>query len=218
MEITPELRTFIVGVVEERVRELKVSREEFEKLREAVESNSKVIGELSLAIGGLVEAQKKTEERINSLVEAQKKTEDSVAKIARSLEMLGIEVGRLSDTIGFSLEDLARELLPSRLKELGIQVEKLERRYFLIEGEEIEVNLFGEGLWNGQEALILGEVKSRIYRSDIEAFSIRAGKIEKKLGRKAYRLMFGFAVHPSALKEGERLKVSVFAAYGAHGI
>ncbi|MEM2927305.1 MAG: hypothetical protein QXO94_07590, partial [Candidatus Bathyarchaeia archaeon] len=123
MQFTPELRTFIIGLVEERIRELKVSREEFEKLRLAVEMNSKYLGELSIAIGSLVEAQKRTEERINSLVEAQKRTEerinslveaqkrteDSVAQLAEGLEMLRREVSSFSDTIGFSLEDLARE-------------------------------------------------------------------------------------------------------------
>ncbi|MBS7638467.1 hypothetical protein KEJ49_06270, partial [Candidatus Bathyarchaeota archaeon] len=189
-------------MVEERVSELKVSREEFEKLKIAVEKNTEAIEKLSSAINELAEAQKRTEERINELAEAQKRTEErinelaeaqkrteerinelaeaqkrtdqNVATLAKRMESLAVEVGRLSETIGFSLEDLGRELLPSRLRELGVAIEGLERRHFVVDGEEIEVNLYGEGLCSGRRILVLGEAKSRIYSNDVERFNTQA--------------------------------------------
>ncbi|MBS7652265.1 hypothetical protein KEJ13_03935 [Candidatus Bathyarchaeota archaeon] len=283
MSLTPELRAFIVGVVEERVSELKVTREEFEKLKTAVEKNTEAIEKLSFAvnklaeaqkkteerinelaeaqkkteerinelaeaqkkteerinelaeaqkkteerinelaeaqkkteerINELAEAQKKTEERINELAEAQKKTEENVSALAKRIESLAVEVGKLSEAVGFSLEDLGRELLPSRLREMGIDVMALERRYFVVDGEEVEVNLCGEGVWNGRKVLVVGEVKSRIYSNDVGKFNAQAEKIVRHTGREIFKLMFGFAVHPSAIIEAESQNISLFTAY-----
>ncbi len=213
MSLTPELRAFIIGVVEERVSELKVSREEFEKLKIAVEKNTEAIEKLSSAVNKLAEAQKRTEERINELAEAQKRTEQNVATLAKRMESLAVEVGRLSETIGFSLEDLGRELLPSRLRELGVAIEGLERRHFILDGEEIEVNLYGEGVYKGRRVLVLGEVKSRIYSNDVEKFNTQAEKIGRHLGREIFKLMFGFAIHPTAMMEAEWRNISLFTAY-----
>ena len=234
MSITPELRAFIIGVVEEKIKELKITKEEFEKLRKAVEENTKAIKELTEAqrrtekrleelaiaqkrteerIEELVEAQKRTEERIEMLTDAQRRTEDAIAKLAEEMRMLRTEVGRLSETIGFSLEDLARELLPSRLREDGIRVERLERKYFILDGEEVEINLYGEGILEGERVIVLGEVKSRIYGRDVDRIASIVEKIEKLMDRRSVRVLFGFAVHPSAQIEAEKRGVRIYTAY-----
>ena len=248
MSITPELRAFIIGVVEEKIKELKITKEEFEKLRKAVEENTKAIKELTKAqrrtekrleelaiaqkrteerieelaeaqkrteerIEMLSDAQRRTEERINALAEAQKRTEDAIAKLAEEMRILRTEVGRLSETIGFSLEDLARELLPSRLREEGIQVQRLERKYFILDGEEVEINLYGEGILEGERVIVLGEVKSRIYGRDVDRIASIAEKIEKLMDRRGVRVLFGFAVHPSAQIEAEKRGVRIYTAY-----
>ena len=241
MEITPELRAFIVGVVEERLRELRLTREAFESLREAVEENTKAIKRLAEAqrrtekrveelaeaqgrteerLNILAEAQRKTEEslstlarRVDSLADAQRRTEESVMKLSEAVSLLRVEVGRLSEAVGFSLEDLARWLLPSRLREEGVEVEGFERRFFLIDGREVEVNLYGEGRRDGEEIIILGEVKSRIYSDDVNRFAGIAEHIEAMMGRRAYKLLFGFAIHPSALRDAEERDVHLYTAY-----
>ena len=276
MEITPELRAFIVGVVEERLRELRLTRESFEKLREAMEENTKAIKSLAEAqrrteeqlntlaerVDALAEAQKRTEGRLNALAEAQmrtekrveelaeaqgrteerlsilaeaqrrteeslgtlarrvdsladaqKRTEESVMKLSEAVALLRVEVGRLSEAVGFSLEDLARWLFPSRLREEGVEVEGFERRFFLIDGREVEINLYGEGCRDGEEVIILGEVKSRIYSDDVNRFAGIAERIEALMGRRAYKLFFGFAIHPSALRDAEERDVHLYTAY-----
>jgi hypothetical protein len=255
MSLTPELRAFVIGVVEERISELKITREEFEKLKIAVEKNSEAIEKLTSTvnelaeaqkrteerinelaeaqkrteerinelaeaqkrteerINELAEAQKRTEERINELAEAQKRTEENVASLAKEVRNLSVEVSKLSDAVGFSLEDLGRELLPSRLREYGVEVERLERRYFFLDGEEIEVNLYGEGLRDGRKILIIGESKSRIYSNDVEKFNTHAEKIKVHTAMEIFKLMFGFAIHPSALREAENFNIYLFTAY-----
>ena len=101
MSITPELYDFIVKLIEEKVREMKVAREAFDKLASTVRS--------------LTRAQRRTEERLNQLAEAQSKTEEhlnqlaeAVDKLVMGLDSLRVEVGRLSEVVGFGLEDVAR--------------------------------------------------------------------------------------------------------------
>lgn len=95
MGISKEVYAAIVAIVDDRLREVKVTREAFDELRGAV---------LSLA-----EAQRRTEEALRGLAQA---------------------VGRLSDTVGHGLEDIARVILPGYLeRHLGIRVGELERRF-----------------------------------------------------------------------------------------
>ncbi|MGC8977611.1 MAG: hypothetical protein ACP5OB_08365, partial [Candidatus Ratteibacteria bacterium] len=67
MELTKELYEAIITIIDDRVKDIKVTREEFELLRKAV---------LELA-----EAQKKAEERLARLEEAQIRTEERLTRL-----------------------------------------------------------------------------------------------------------------------------------------
>jgi hypothetical protein len=49
-------------------------------------------------------------------------------------------------------------------------VDDLERRFFFVDGKEVEINLFGVGKKDGKMITILGEVKSRIYEREVNKF------------------------------------------------
>ncbi|MEM3056806.1 MAG: hypothetical protein QW639_06225, partial [Candidatus Bathyarchaeia archaeon] len=92
--------------------ESKVTREEFDKLRKSM---NKRFSRMERAISNLAEAQLRTEERleklterVEALAEAQLRTEERLGEFVAGLESLRTEVGRLSDTVGFGLEDVAR--------------------------------------------------------------------------------------------------------------
>jgi len=72
-KITPELYKVIVTIVDERMKELHIPREDFHELREIVKR----------------------------LAQAQARTERAVGNMAK-------EIGGLSATIGFGLEDICR--------------------------------------------------------------------------------------------------------------
>jgi hypothetical protein len=77
-------------------------------------------------LAALVERVDRVEVALTRLAEAQARTEQTVRALAQQL-------GRLSDVVGFTLEDLARELTPAYLAQhCGIHVAALERRFFLI--------------------------------------------------------------------------------------
>lgn len=87
MSLTPELYELIIKVVDDRVKEIKVTREEFDKLRKSM---NKRFSRMERAINNLAEAQLKTEgelenltskvdhltERVEALAEAQLRTEE----------------------------------------------------------------------------------------------------------------------------------------------
>jgi len=162
---------------------------------------------LADAIAELIEVQRKSEERLGRL-------EESHIKLIDRFEGLSREMGRLSETIGFSLEDIARAVVPGWLyRHEGIIVKDLVRKFFYIEGTEIEVNLYGEGIRNGKRIIILGEVKSRIYRSDVEKFYESVERIAKAVREPIYPLMFAFYIHPSAEEEARVRGIRLIASY-----
>lgn len=147
MSITPELYEFIVRVVEEMVRDIRVTREEFDKLVERVDRLAEVI---------------------DRLAEAQAKTEERVDKLAKR---------RLSETVGFGLEDIAKVVLPGWLQ------------------RHLGVDLYGEGSRRGEKVLVLGECKSRIGKRDVARFY---DKVYKPIASKAevVGVLFGYLIRP----------------------
>jgi len=72
----------VVRIVDDGIREIKVTREMHDRLVEAVTQ--------------LVDAQKRAEQRLTALAEPHSRTEESVASLAAGL-------GRLTDTVGHDL-------------------------------------------------------------------------------------------------------------------
>ncbi len=158
------------------------------------------------AVAQLAQAQVRTEEAVAQLAQAQAATERAVQQLAQ-------QVGRLSDAVGFTLEELARELAPSYLAErYGIRVPRLERRFVTVDGEEVEFDLFGEGTRDGERVVVLGEVRSRIYGRDVEVLARRARSLAPQLPGTPVPALFGFAIHPSASEAAARTGVLVIAA------
>jgi len=210
LALTPELYDLIVRIVDDRVRDIKVAREEYERLRES--------------IAKLAEAQRRTEERlerlaerVEELAEAQRRTEERLEKLIAALDSLRVEVGRLSDAVGFGLEDIARVVLPGWLhKNLGVEVDELRREFITIGGREVEVDLYGEGRLRGERVVVVGEVKSRISESDVRRFYERVyAPASEDLGVRVVGVLFGYLVHPSARRRARELGLHVVASYGA---
>ncbi|MEM3727171.1 MAG: hypothetical protein QXG49_02150 [Candidatus Bathyarchaeia archaeon] len=180
MSISPELYEAIIRIIDQRISEIKVTREDFNRLIKIVEA----------------------------LAEAQKRTEDTVTRLT-------IAVGSLSDTIGYGLEDVAKVMLPSWLeKHEKIKVKELERRFIEVDGEEVEVDLYGEGMKGRYLITVIGEVKSKIDVGDVKKFMSKLDKIGKALkNRRILPLMFGYWFHPSASILGKKNGIRVIAPY-----
>ncbi|MDR7464618.1 MAG: hypothetical protein QN209_07965 [Armatimonadota bacterium] len=166
------------------------------------------LARLTTRVDQLAEAQARTEARLEQLAAAQARTEEAVRVLAQ-------QVGRLSETIGFTLEDLAREVTPAYLAQhFAIRVSVLDRRFFTLDGQEVEVDLFGEGTRDGEPIAVVGEVRSRIYGEDVQRVAQRALDLAGQLPGRPVVVLFGFVIHPSAREAAARLGAIVISSSG----
>ncbi len=160
-----------------RVNELaeaqKRTEERLNELTERVNSLAEAQKKTEERLDELAEAQKKTEERLNELAEAQKETEKKLAKLIGEHQKTREQIGGLSHSIGYLLEDRAYKGLPGILKrKYGIEVtEPLRRDYVKIgRNRYLEINLICKGKKDGREIYIIGECKTQLKKKDVDKF------------------------------------------------
>jgi hypothetical protein len=111
-------------------------------------------------MGELAAAQQRTEQRMGELAAAQQRTEQAVQTLARGLKDTRAEVGGLSRSFSYALENEAYRTLPAFLaSRYGIQ---LTDRFVRTELDGEEINFFGHATQNGENVIIVGEVKLRL--------------------------------------------------------
>jgi len=198
----------LTGRIDQLAEVQRRTEERLDRLAEAQRRTEEQLAALTARVDQLAEAQRRTEERLDRLAEAQRRTEETVRALAERMDDLVRQVGRLAETIGFTLEDLAREVTPAYLAQYyGIRVTALDRRFFTVDGQEVEVDLYGEGRRDGEVVVVVGEVRSRIHGRDVEMAARQAQRLASQLPGRPVTVLFGFVIHPSARE--------VAAQYGA---
>ncbi|ODS34553.1 MAG: hypothetical protein SCARUB_00288 [Candidatus Scalindua rubra] len=185
--------TALVEVIEEAYSEL-VKSGDFNELKgivkdlaEAQKRTEIKVEELAEAqkrteikVEELAEAQKRTEIKVEELVEAQKRTETELYKLIQEHKKTREQVGGLSTTVGYTIENESYKALPGLLKrDYGIVIRgRLKRQYIKYnKGKYIEINIIGEASRNGKGITIIGEGKSQLSKKGVNEF------IRKKLER-----------------------------------
>ncbi|MDR7521001.1 MAG: hypothetical protein QN168_00910 [Armatimonadota bacterium] len=206
-----------------RLEEFQARTEErLARLEQAMLRAEERLARLEDAVAALAAAQTRTEERlarledaVAALAAAQTRTEERLGRQEEALLALTQAVGRWTELFGFTLEDLAREVAPAYLAQhFGIRVEALDRRFFRLDGQEIEVDLYGEGRRDGEAVAVVGEVRSRIYGRDVEAAFRQAERLAPQLPGAPVAVLFGFVIHPSAREAAARLGAVVISSSG----
>ena len=185
--------TVLAEVITDAYSEL-VKTSDFNELKGIVKQLAEAQNRTEARVEQLVEAQNRTEARVEQLAEAQNRTEARVEQLAEAQnrtekelrELVGehkktrTQLGGLSATVGYRLEDEAFKALPQLLKrDFGVIVQgRLKRQYVKDnKGEEIEVNIVGEAVRDSRKVVIVGESKSQLSKNDVNRF------IKKKLKR-----------------------------------
>jgi uncharacterized membrane-anchored protein YhcB (DUF1043 family) len=209
IKITPGLKKKIIEIVDERIREAHVTREDFSELKAIVRD--------------LAEAQKRTEQRVEELAEAQKNTEEKLAnlteevrKLAQGLNRTREDLGGLARSFSYAFENEAYRMLPGVLTRYGIEVEE---KIVRAEVGGKEINFFGKARKNGREVFIVGEVKLRLddTKKREDAFEELEEKVEAV--RKEYgdvevvRLLVAHFATKGFLKKAEKRGVIVVQSY-----
>lgn len=201
------------------------------------------VDRLELALSHLAEAQARAEERFVWLEDAQARTEESMRQLAAAqartevrmeelaaaqarmaaaqertelaVQSLAQQVGRLADTIGFTLEELAREVTPAYLAQhYNIHTLQLDRSFIVVDGQELGFDLYGHGQRNGERVTVVGEVRSRIYGRDVEDAVRRTTRLALQLSGTPVTVLFGFVIHPLARMAAQRLGAIVISSSG----
>jgi hypothetical protein len=177
-KITPPIKRELVKIIDARIKEAHVTKEDFSELKNIVKDLGIKVGELAEAQKELAGAQKRTEGKVEELIEAQKRTEIEIKALTGAIKELHGEIGGLGRSAGYALENEAYRHLPELLQgKYGIVVkEKMIRSQ--IGGKEI--NVFGRAARDGQEVLVVGEARTRLdeRRGAEEAFEELEEKVQ----------------------------------------
>jgi DNA repair exonuclease SbcCD ATPase subunit len=190
-------------VVTELAEAQKRTEQRVEELAEAQRDSGKRLDKLEVVVTELAEAQKRTEQRVEELAEAQKRTEQEVRLLVRTVKNVQRELGGISNTIGYNLEDQAYKALPLLLKkDFGLEVEgRLIRKFIEYpDGGRDEVNIYGKGRQDGKEFYIIGEAKAQLSKKSIDNLL----KLIQRLHVVISADIFPLAVTYSAIPEVER--------------
>ncbi|MDZ7362784.1 MAG: hypothetical protein ONB46_18970 [candidate division KSB1 bacterium] len=169
---------------EKRVNELTEAQKQTEKrvneLAEAQKQTENRLGRLEAVVAELAAVQKQMLNRLDRLEIIVGQLTQSIKDLVEEHGKIRTELGGISTTVGFVLEDRAYKALPALLKqEFGLEIQgRLVRKYVRDKkGEQIEVNIIGEATRNGNHFVIVGESKAQLSRNKIEEF------LHKKLKR-----------------------------------
>jgi len=212
---------------EQRVEELaeaqKRTEQKVEELAEAQKRTEQRVEELAEAqkrteqrVEELAEAQKRTEQKIEELAEAQKRTEQRVLALIDSHTLLKAQVGGLSHTVGYRLEDESYKALPKFLKDdFGIElIGKLKRDFIEIGKEKyLEVNIYGEGKINDKKYIIVGEAKTQLKKRDIDSFIKRADLLKQFITQDQIRLIVTYQASPQVRKYAKEKNIKIYFSY-----
>ncbi len=165
--ITPSIKREIVKIIDARIAEAHVTKEDFSELKSIVKDLATEQRQLAASVKDLTEAQKRTEIKVealavtvNELIVSQKEMQNAIAKLATGLNETRAEVGGLSRSMSYAFENETYRFLPALLQEkYGLKVHK---KIVRAEIGGKEVNLFCRAERNGEQVLIVGESKLRL--------------------------------------------------------
>jgi DNA repair exonuclease SbcCD ATPase subunit len=197
---------------EQRVEELAQAQKETEqKIKELTEAQK----ETEQKIKELAEAQRRTEQRVNELAEAQRKTEESLKKLIEDHSKTREKLEGLSDSFGYLLEDRAMKSLPKILKrKYNIKaVGNFVRDYFIINGEHVEVNIFGRAKKGNREYILIGEAKSQVTKKAIDKFLKKCDKISRSFSKETIKVFISYIFSPGIKEYAEEKGIVLIPSY-----
>jgi hypothetical protein len=211
----------VIGMVYEELQNT-VTKVEFNELKEIVKDLAEAQKRTETRVEELVEAQKRTETRVEELAEAQKRTEIAVKALAVTVKNIQRELGGISNTIGYELEDRFYPVFPQVLKEdFGVDISGEIKRRFIVypSGKDDEINIYGEGMLEGQEVYIIGESKAQLGKNDVKDFNKLLKRVKDHLGKKIIPLLLCYSLHPVVEKfiKEEYPEIKVYRSYELSG-
>ena len=191
-----------LGVLTERIDSLTIR---IDSLTERVDTLTERMDTLTARVDRLAEAQIETERRLQELI--------GVVGVVGDLKK---QIGGLTMTVGYTLENRALSALPALLsRDYGIAVkDRLRRDWMRIAGFDREVNILGEGTREGSALLIIGESKAQLSRAKIDQFLERRVAPLQAEGRAVFPLVIcHMTAEPGVVAYAREHGVAVYLSY-----
>jgi hypothetical protein len=198
------LAEVIVEATHESQKEL-VKASDFNELKDIVKG-------LGIKVGELAEAQKRTELKVEELAEAQKRTEIEIRTLVKVVDKTSTDLGGLSRSVGYALENEAYRALPGYLKNFGVELtEKFIRT--IIDDEEI--NILGRGRKNGQEIIIVGEAELKLTSvGKLKEFERKVNTLRKKYPTKEiFKIFVTHFARPEIIEKAREKGITIVQSF-----
>jgi len=204
-----------VGRLEERTRHLE------EIVAQLIEAQTRTQEELRALAASHAEAIKRLErleQIVTQVVETQRQMLEEQVHMQRVMRQLAQQLGAISETLGADLEDMAYIVLRDVLqRELGWDVEPLERTWKKWDDEAEEINIFGrardprrpdEVIW------IVGEAKYNLTVREVERFAQLVERARKHLKGEVFPVCFCRRARPEVEERVRELGLRLVYSYG----
>lgn len=188
----------------------KLKREFIDLLEKDVEFRYTVAGYIGLS--EILKRLDRLEEGQNRLWENQNRLWEEVRDLRRETLDLRREMGGLSATLGAISEGGARRALREWLREKGLVAERLKPITVIVDGEELEINFYGQALdREGRKIPLYAEAKSTIRAREVREFAKIAREAEKKYGE-GLKLIIAYRIYEDAYKTAEEEHIQIIEA------
>ncbi len=212
------------SVVKELVEAQRGTEKRLDSLTVKVEELAEAQKRTELKVEELAEAQRGTEKRLDSLTvkveelaEAQKQTELEITKLSKGLRQTRQMVGGLSDSVGYGLEDRAIAVMPSLLKEkFGIESDNgFVRKYIILDGQEVELNMFGTGHKADEKWFVVGEAKAKLSQKDVDKFLRLLSRLRtsKFVEDQVFPIIVTYSTRPATQRYAEEKGINIIWSY-----
>ncbi len=203
---------------EQRVEELaEAQRRTEQRVEELAEAQRRTDERLERLAEEFAEYRKYTDARFAELAEAQRRTQEALLSLTETVKDMQRQLGGLSQTVGYVLENEALKKLPELLlNDYGLRVQGRLKRLYVKDktGRSLEVNIFGTGELDGETVTIVGESKSQLSKNDIDRFLRRTiGGLEGVYPRIFPVLITHMTSEPDAEEYARSLGVAVYFSY-----
>ena len=199
LRVTPEIRREIVQIVDERIKDVQVTKEDFSELKGIVGELAEVQRETVAQVQELAEAQQRTEARVQELTEAQKRTE---VRMEAGFEGLSNQIAALGSRWGIYNEGTFR----STIRGLLSRTQGVEVREGVYGDRQVDVIIR-----NGEHVLL--EITSRMHPKDIERLYRSADDYQSREGVTPTLMVATSYISPRLMEKimGLERKIEIFS-------
>jgi hypothetical protein len=165
----------------------------------------------------LAQAQRHTEHTLQQLTESHQQLTAEHQELTEEHRKTRQQMGGLSMTVGYRLEDESYKALPRLLKQdYGLVVQGRLRRGYVQDnrGNQLEVNILGEAHRDGQPVTIIGESKSQLSKNHIESFLKRRLRLLEGVFEHIFPILITYMITSPDVEEYARSQgIALYYSY-----